>query len=329
MSGSPDLSYVFSLRDGRAEYMSPRFDVTLDPDPLRIPDWAKGAVWYQIFAERFRNGNPLNDPHGPGVFPMAWNAHWYRPAPGEAEAHLARHGVDSVAELGPPSYYDGLFHWVWSRRYGGDLQGVVEKLDELADLGVTAIYFNPVFEADTMHKYDATDFRHIDDNFGAPAEAGRVPETFTAPEPATADPDRWGWTAADRYFLDVLLPEARARGIRVVIDGVFNHTGREFWAFKDVQEKGADSEFADWFFAEYDEDGNLESWTAWDGPSGLAAQVPAGAGPLARRAGEAAHLRHHRAVDGPERRRRPLRRHRRLAPRRAPRRRPALLGGVA
>jgi glycosidase len=267
-TGTAEFKYAFEFTDGVYGHITPDYQGVVRPDPLQNPDWAKGAVWYQIFAERFRNGNPLNDPKGPDVYPTPWNAHWYEPTPEELAAHRARYKMAPDEPLTPPTPYNNLFHVVWDRRYGGDLQGVVEKLDELADLGVTAIYFNPVFEAQSMHKYDATDFRHIDDNFGTPADAGPVPDVFTPPPSDLTDPATWGWTAADRYFVDVLIPEARARGIRIVIDGVFNHTGRLFPAFQDIVEKGAASPYADWFFAVYGEDGSLESWTAWDGPSG-------------------------------------------------------------
>lgn len=267
-TGLAEFKYAFEFADGRYAHITPDFTAKLGGDPLQIPDWAKGAVWYQIFPERFRNGNPLNDPKGPDVYPIPWTAHWYKPTEEEFAAHRNRYKIPEGAPLTPPTPYDNLFHVVWDRRYGGDLQGVVEKLDDLADLGVTAIYFNPVFEAQSMHKYDATDYRHIDDNFGTPAESGAVPDVFEAPASNFVDPTTWQWTAADRYFLDVLLPEAHKRGIRVIIDGVFNHTGRPFPAFQDIVEHGSESVYAEWFFVEFDENGELDSWTAWDGPSG-------------------------------------------------------------
>jgi cyclomaltodextrinase len=268
MTGSPELRYSFTVTDGSDAHTTETFEATLEPDPLQTPAWAMGAVWYQIFPERFRNGNPLNDPSGGSIYAMPWNAHWYESTDEEKAAHRERYGIDPGEALEPQYVHDNLYHWVFDRRYGGDLQGVVEKLDYIRDLGVTAIYFNPVFEADSMHKYDATDFRHIDDNFGTPASEGRTPESFEAPTGEWSDPATWSWTAADRYFLDVLLPEAKKRGIRVIIDAVYNHTGRPHFAFQDVMEHGADSEFADWYYVEFDDDGNLESWTAWDGPSG-------------------------------------------------------------
>ncbi|MEM8836228.1 MAG: alpha-amylase family glycosyl hydrolase [Planctomycetota bacterium] len=265
-SGKPKLTYDFTLTDGDFSQTTTTFRADIQPT-LDLPDWAKGAVWYQIFTERFRNGNPLNDPSGDGIYVMPWNADWYAVSSQEEAAWRKRFNVPP--NEGFPERQGGdLFHVVFDRRYGGDLQGVVEKLDELQELGVTAIYFNPVFEGESMHKYDATDFRHIDDNFGTPASEGRVPARWTHKLDELDDPGSWSWTPADRYFLDVLLPEARERGIRIVIDGVWNHTGREFWAFQDVMKNGIESPYSDWFFAEYTEDGDLESWVAWDGPSG-------------------------------------------------------------
>lgn len=267
-TGRAAFEYAFRFVDGTAEHTTPWKRATIRvPAEVDMPDWAKGAVWYQIFTERFRNANPLNDPHGPGVFAMDWTANWYETQDGEEEQWRTRAGLTATEPL-PHRQGGPLYLWVWDRRYGGDLQGVVEKLDYLVELGITALYFNPLFEGDSMHKYDATDFRHIDDNFGHPASAGRVPEAWTHKDNEIDDPSTWGWTAADRYFLDVVIPEARKRGIRIVLDGVWNHTGRNFWAFQDVMKNGANSRYADWFYAEFDDEGNLIAWRAWDSPSG-------------------------------------------------------------
>jgi glycosidase len=219
------------------------------PPHLRTPDWAKGVVWYQIFPERFRNANPANDPArvlGAEFFNPGWSADWYTVTPDELEHHraiawgkLPREAVDPVRRGGQ------FFNVVYNRRYGGDLEGVVEKLDELVDLGATGIYFNPVFHARSLHKYDATDYRHVD-----PTLAG-TPDPAGAPTGETADPSTWTWTAADRFLVDVLLPEAHKRGIRVILDGVWNHVGLDFWAFRDVMARGRSSPYADWFDARF------------------------------------------------------------------------------
>ena len=115
--------------------MQPAFDT---------PDWAQHAVWYQIFPERFRNGDKANDPANT----VAWTAMWLSAAP-RRQALLAR------GNGGPGN-----------RRYGGDIQGIQEELPYLRSLGVTCIYLNPVFKSPSIHKYDTTDYRHVDDNFG-------------------------------------------------------------------------------------------------------------------------------------------------------------------
>ncbi len=197
-------------------------------------DWARGIVWYQIFPERFYNGSHANDPT-PAEVPFAdlepgwqihpWTSDWYQLQPWELKRSH--------------NFYDVVF----TRRYGGDLLGVIQKLDYLKELGVDAIYFNPVFEAPSLHKYDGASFHHIDDNFG-PNPQGDKARLAAAKE--TEDPSTWIWTSADSTFLK-LIQEAHKRGIRVVIDGVFNHSGREFFAFKDVLKNGPRSRYRDWY----------------------------------------------------------------------------------
>jgi len=261
MSGSARMTYSFTLTDGPASYETPEWTVTASPTP-ETPEWAKGAVWYQIFPERFRNGNPKNDPSGAGVSLKQWGSDWYKVEPAEEKAWRKRAGIPEGAPL-PQRKGGPLFHVVFDRRYGGDLQGVVEKLDSIKELGVTAIYLNPIFEAESLHKYDATDYRHIDDNLADPASAGTTPDEWRPIESETPDPATWTWTPADRYFVDVFLPECHKRGLRVVLDGVFNHTGRAFWAFRDIQRRGEASPYKDWYFVTFDKEGRLASWESW------------------------------------------------------------------
>lgn len=257
------VTYSFGLIDKPEEFVTRDFTADITPDPrLDLPAWAMGATWYQIFPERFRNGNPLNDPHGPGVFMMDWNDDWYKPGKGEAEA-WAKQWLKPGEKM-PQRTGGEIYNYIWDRRYGGDLQGVAEKLDELKSLGVTAIYLNPIFEAQSMHKYDASDYRHIDDNFAWPKSAGRVPADPYESKPGELDnPTSWTWTPADRYFIDEFLPACHKRGLHVVIDGVFNHTGQQFFAFADLMKNGNQSAFKDWWYAEFDENGALKSWVSW------------------------------------------------------------------
>ncbi|WP_029214812.1 glycoside hydrolase family 13 protein [Kallotenue papyrolyticum] len=163
------------------------------------PAWVKDAVFYQIFPERFANGDPSNDPEN--VQP--WGT--------------------------PPTIHNFM---------GGDLQGVIDHLDYLEALGVTAIYFNPIFQASSNHKYNTYDYFRIDPHFGDL-------ETF-------------------RRLRDA----CHRRGIRVILDGVFNHCGRGFYAFHDVLENGPHSPYRRWFHIErfplypYDESqpANYRAW---------------------------------------------------------------------
>ncbi|MDX1546217.1 MAG: alpha-amylase family glycosyl hydrolase, partial [Rhodothermales bacterium] len=140
-------------------------------------------------------------------------------------------------EAASENFYDTVYH----RRYGGDLQGVIDKLDYLKELGINTIYFNPVFYARSLHKYDGNSFHHIDPYFGPDPEGDLA---IIAQE--TSDPATWQWTAADRLFLR-LVDEAHRRGLRVLIDGVWNHTGRDFFAFLDLYENQEASTYKDWY----------------------------------------------------------------------------------
>lgn len=143
------------------------------------PKWVRDTVWYQIFPERFCNGNKENDPD------------WVKPW-----------GYHTVSNLD---------------FYGGDLDGIRQKLPYLQELGITGLYLTPVFESPSSHKYDTTDYRKIDPGFG------------------------------DEETMKLLVKEAHDRGIRVMLDGVFNHCGSNFLPWRDVMEKGPRSPYYDWF----------------------------------------------------------------------------------
>ena len=200
------------------------------------PAWAQEAIWYQIFVERFRNGDPDNDPaldemegswphlRPDGWAPTPWTHDWYRQE-------------DWAVASGEPFY-----RTVQMRRYGGDLQGVLEKLDYLQDLGVTALYFNPLNDSPSLHKYDARHYRHIDRNFGPDPDSDA--QIMASEDPL--DPATWQWTSADSLFLTVV-EEAHLRGMRVIMDYSWNHTGITFWAWQDILENQRASPYADWY----------------------------------------------------------------------------------
>ncbi|MFN0125666.1 MAG: glycoside hydrolase family 13 protein [Verrucomicrobiales bacterium] len=207
-------------------------------------DWAADAVWYQVFPERFRNGDPTNDPTPasllgtwpdfvpPGWRVSPWTSDWYELQPWERDGK-------------------GFYVHAQLRRYGGDFQGIIDKLDYLKELGVNALYLNPIFESPSLHKYGAAMYQHVDKHFG-PDPAGDM-KLFAAEDPAA--PTTWQWTAADKLFLK-LIEEVHRRDMRLIIDGVFNHVGVPFWALQRAKREGPDGRFAKWFHI-----------TRWDDPA--------------------------------------------------------------
>ncbi len=224
-------TYRFVYKDGGKEFaLGPKglapgqgtsgdgFTYTVAAHPaFETPEWVKNAVIYQIFPDRFMNGSKANDPDF---------KEWYytgrtQPPPGgklnldfQEYYHVVPDWSNWRALTSSPHTPDGRD---WMAFYGGDLEGVRQKLDYLKDLGVTAIYFNPIFEAKSTHKYDGADYKKIDPHFGTNAE-------FVA-----------------------LVKEAKARGMRVILDIVYNHSGDAHWAFKDAVEKGPQSPYYNWF----------------------------------------------------------------------------------
>ena len=206
-----------------------------------VPAWAKQAIWYQIFPERFRNGNPRSNPtlaDLDGAWPQdqtsAWQIHpwtsdWY-----ELQPYEAANG-------------QGFVYNAVRRRYGGDLQGILDKLDYLQDLGVTALYLNPIFDSPSHHKYDGLVYHHVDRTLGPDPLGDRALMAKEDP----ADPATWVWTAADRQALE-LVAAVHARGMRIIFDGVFNHVSSASPFFRDVVARQRRSPYADWF--------SIDSW---------------------------------------------------------------------
>lgn len=147
-------------------------------DVHKQPSWIYDAVFYQIFVERFYNGNKENSP--------ANLSNW-------------------EDEPNPKSFY------------GGDLQGIIDKMDYLSDLGINCIYLTPIFQSPSNHKYDIVNYFEVDSYFG------------------------------DKEVFRELVNQAHDRGIRIILDAVFNHCSNAFPPFLDVVEKGKASEYFDWF----------------------------------------------------------------------------------
>ena len=223
------------------------------------PGWAREAIWYQIFVERFRNGDPSNDPKPAfmqGAYPGYVSANW-KVTPWNQDWYEQEDWAKAEA---------GHFHKLAAaRRFGGDLQGVLDKLDYLQGLGITAIYFNPLNDSPSLHKYDARNYRHIDRTFG-PDPVGDS-AIINAEDPV--DPETWRWTAADRLFLEIIR-EVHRRNIRLIMDYSWNHTGITFWAWEDLKKNQSKSRFRDWYdITSFDDPATPEDEFSYEGWLGV------------------------------------------------------------
>ena len=173
---------------------------------FHVPEWAKGAVQYQIMVDRFCNGNKNND--------VTDNEYYY------VMGHSRR----------MPSWDAPVDETDIRNFYGGDLQGVQQKLDYLQGLGVEVLYFNPVFISPSSHKYDVQDYEHIDPHFAVIEEDVEhemmrwEQHNGYAPRYITRVTSAFNLYASDALFAR-FCDEVHSRGMKIILDGVFNHCG--------------------------------------------------------------------------------------------------------
>ena len=201
--GRSDVCYYNRL--GVSNQIQEEFAFVIVPG-FSTPDWAKGAVMYQIYVDRFYNGDPTND--------VESNEYIYIGEP-----------CTRVTDWSKYPAYMGVREF-----YGGDLQGVLDKLDYLQDLGVEVIYFNPIFVSPSNHKYDSQDYDHIDPHYGKiVVDGGDVlqegqRENYYATKYRQRVTRKENLEASNELFVRVV-EEMHKRGMKVIIDGVFNHCG--------------------------------------------------------------------------------------------------------
>ena len=209
------VSYCFEVQSGRlrgfydtrglAHEKNEYYNFVILPG-FKTPKWAKGAVIYQIYVDRFCNGDPSND--------VQSNEYCYIGEPVRRVEDWGRY----PARMDVRDFY------------GGDLQGVLDKMDYLQELGVEAIYFNPLFVSPSNHKYDIQDYDYIDPHFGriVDEKGDLLPEgqkeNRLASRYINRVTNRVNLEASNQLFIQVV-EEAHRRGIRVIMDGVFNHCG--------------------------------------------------------------------------------------------------------
>ena len=202
-----DLKYQFRLEDGRGKngqeavelFPASSYTVTASTfKPYTVPNWVQGSVIYQIFPDRFENGDPSNDPKDV----MPWN--------------------------GQPTF---------SNRFGGDVAGVEKRMGYLKDLGISAIYFNPIFQSPSNHRYEADDYLKVDPQFGTNAEFSK------------------------------LTKDLKQNGISTILDFAFNHTSTRTTQFKDLVRNGDNSPYKNWYFPKSlpVKPGDSSTYEAWYG----------------------------------------------------------------
>ena len=213
--GEEPFRYCFEVQSGTEKYYYGRCGISREileyynfvvVPGFSTPDWAKGAVMYQIFTDRFYNGDKSND--------VETNEYYYIGDYSQRVTNWDKY----PANMGVREFY------------GGDLQGVMDKLDYLQDLGVEVVYFNPLFVSPSNHKYDIQDYDYIDPHYGKIVDDGGevLPNGVTDNSQATKYKKRTtglkNLEASNESFIK-LVEELHRRGMKVILDGVFNHCG--------------------------------------------------------------------------------------------------------
>lgn len=305
------ISYIFILKDGNntvyfngnALIDNDEERIVIDKDSntttFHIPDWSKEAIWYNIFPDRYYNANMYNDPifneMGPESFVVnnlhenkfIQNYKWNKMNRNLGKFDRNRWTSDfSERTTWEKVGEQGLdYSLKYARMYGGDIEGIKAKIPYMKELGINAVWLNPVFYSYQNHKYGANDFRHISPDLGTIRTSGDTHDVYIDENNKygnksyvevlgvdavnnselklldvnlvgehcgingymeSEDPSTWVWTESDLIMVS-LIKEFHKNGIRVIFDGVFNHSSERHWSFDIAMMEGAESKYAKWY----------------------------------------------------------------------------------
>ena len=264
-----ELSYHFEIIDDNFKYFYGKtssynensvenFNYIANLEVRILPEWSKGVVWYSIFVDSFRDGNLYNSP----IYSELGPEYYFRPSGRLADGSL-RSELISPTRWRTKGTLQGFEITEWekdwntppypeieaenryypyaiknTRRYGGDLQGIEEKLDYLKGLGVEGINLSPIFYSSSNHKLDTIDYAHISPDFGV--------TTKDSYKELNSNLDINKWTESDLMF-QKLVDEIHVKNMRIVLDINFAYVSPEFFAYKDYVKNKENSKYKNWF----------------------------------------------------------------------------------
>ena len=264
-----EINYYFEVIDNKFKYFYGKdssyysskvrpFVYRIEDKQRDIPNWSKGMVWYSIYVDSFRDGDKKNNP----IYSEFGPEYYFRPS-GRLGDGTLRSELISPEKWQKKGTLQGFEVTDWgddwntppypeveaenryfpyaiknTRRYGGDLQGIIDKLDYLKGLGVEGINLTPIYYSNSNHKLDTIDYGHISPDYGVTEK-----ESYRELE-GKLDIDIW--TNSDLLFQN-LVDQVHKKGMRIVLDINFSYVSKEFFAYRDLLENKKNSKYKDWF----------------------------------------------------------------------------------
>jgi len=270
-----NINYYFELIDGKFKYFYGEqssyysndvtaFTYMVKDAQRKLPSWSEGMIWYSIYVDSFRDGNKKNNPiyseFGPEYYfspsgrlsDGTLRSELISPEKWQTKGTLQEFEVtDWGNDWNTPPYSEvkaknQYFPYAEknTRRYGGDLQGIIEKLDYLKELGVEGIKLSPVYYSNSSHKLDTIDYGHISPDYGITDKSSYIELEGNLESDI--------WTNSDKLFQN-LVDKIHKKNIKLILDINFSYVSSEFFAYKDLLRNGENSKYKNWFILEKDQ----------------------------------------------------------------------------